>query len=77
MIHIGSDTTSQVLSKSLSKNGGISHYRGLIDIKSSAKRSVSEVTCDGLILDVNSISHTTPTIRVNSADALVSQEASV
>ncbi len=77
IIHIGERTTSEVISKSLSKAGGVSHYRGLVDIKPSAKGAVSQVTCDGLLLDGISRSDTIPDIRVGTPDSLVAQEASV
>ncbi len=77
VIHIGKNTTSEVISKSLSKNGWISVYRGLIDIKKSAKGAVTKIDCDGLILDALSRSDTIPDIRVGTDDALVAHEASV
>ncbi len=77
VIHIGERTTSEVISKSLSKGGGISSYRGLIDIRATAKDAVSKVDCDGLLLDEISVSDTIPDIRVKTPFALVSQEASV
>ena len=77
VIHIGKNTSSEVVSKSLSKNGGVSIYRGLIDIKKSAKNAVSKVDCDGLILDSFSRSDTIPDIRVATDDALIAHEASV
>ena len=77
VIHIGKNTSSEVVSKSLSKNGGISIYRGLIDIKKSATGAVSKVDCDGLILDSISRSDTIPDIRVATDDALIAHEASV
>lgn len=77
VIHIGKNTSSEVVSKSLSKNGGISTYRGLIDIKKSAKNALSNVDCDGLILDNLSRSDTIPDIRIGTDDAIVAHEASV
>jgi Fe-S cluster assembly protein SufB len=77
VIHIGADTSSEVISKSLSKAGGVSNYRGLIDIKPGAHRAVSQVVCDGLILDTLSSSDTIPDIRVTNTSAIVAQEASV
>ena len=76
VIHIGKNTTSEVLSKSLSKGGGISTYRGLVDIKKSATGAVCRVDCDGLILDGLSASNAIPDIRVAAADATVAHEAS-
>ena len=77
VIHIGKNTSSEVISKSLSKNGGISIYRGLINIKKSATGAVSKIDCDGLILDAISRSDTIPDIRVATDDALIAHEASV
>lgn len=77
VIHIGKHTSSEVVSKSLSKNGGISIYRGLIDIKKSALSAVSKVDCDGLILDGLSRSDTIPDIRVATSDAMIAHEATV
>ncbi|NRH20575.1 Fe-S cluster assembly protein SufB [Candidatus Gracilibacteria bacterium] len=77
VIHIGKNTSSEVVSKSLSKNGGASIYRGLIDIKKSATGAVSKIDCDGLILDSRSRSDTIPDIRVQTDDAIVAHEASV
>ena len=77
VIHIGKNTSSEVVSKSLSKAGGISTYRGLLDIKKSATGAVAKIDCDGLILDSISRSDTIPDIRVATDDALVAHEASV
>ncbi len=75
VIHIGRDTRSRVLSKSLSKAGGISLYRGLLDIKPTAENAVSEVQCDGLLLDDISQNNAYPDIRVQNATATVAHEA--
>ena len=77
VIHIGKNTSSEVVSKSLSKWWGISTYRGLLDIKKSATGAVAKIDCDGLILDSYSRSDTIPNIRVGTDDALVAHEASV
>jgi Fe-S cluster assembly protein SufB len=77
VIHIGKNTSSEVISKSLSKRGGISTYRGLLDIKKSATGATAKIDCDGLILDAFSRSDTIPDIRVATDDALVAHEASV
>lgn len=77
VIHIGKNTSSEVVSKSLSKNGWISVYRGLLDIKKSATGAVAKIDCDGLLLDSLSRSDTIPDIRVATDDALVAHEASV
>ncbi|MBB1554377.1 Fe-S cluster assembly protein SufB [Candidatus Gracilibacteria bacterium] len=77
VIHIGKNTRSEIISKSLTKGGGISTYRGLLDIKKSAENAVSKIDCDGLILDSISRSDTIPDIRVNNATSMVAHEASV
>ena len=77
VIHIGKNTSSEIVSKSLSKNGGMSIYRGLVDIKKSAHGAISKIDCDGLILDSLSRSDTIPDIRVSTDDAIVAHEASV
>ncbi|MCH2188264.1 Fe-S cluster assembly protein SufB [Candidatus Gracilibacteria bacterium] len=76
VIHIGKNTSSNILSKSLSKGGGISTYRGLVDIKPGATGSVSKIDCDALLLDSDSASDTIPDIRVGNADSIVGHEAS-
>ncbi|MFK7780175.1 MAG: Fe-S cluster assembly protein SufB [Candidatus Gracilibacteria bacterium] len=76
VIHIGKNTTSNILSKSLSKGGGISTYRGLIDIKPSAIGAVSKIDCDALLLDEKSVSDTIPIINVENSDSIVGHEAS-
>lgn len=77
VIHIGKHTKSEIVSKSLTKWGGISTYRGLLDIKKSAINAVSKIDCDGLILDEISRSDTIPDIRVQNGSAMVAHEASV
>jgi len=75
VIHIGRETTSRVLSKSLSKGGGLSVYRGLVNILPSATGAVSEVVCDALLLDRHSKNDTIPDIRVGTPTATVAHEA--
>ncbi|QFR38704.1 Fe-S cluster assembly protein SufB [Candidatus Gracilibacteria bacterium 28_42_T64] len=76
VIHIGKNTSSNILSKGLSKGGGISTYRGLVDIKPGATGAVSKIDCDALLLDDISVSDTIPDIRVANPDATVAHEAS-
>lgn len=76
VIHAAPDTTSSVLSKSISKNGGINVYRGLLQINKGATGSKSKVRCDSLILDKESKSLTFPTMRVNEDDVSIGHEAS-
>lgn len=76
IIHIGKNTRSKVVSKSLSKEGGKNTYRALLDIKPSAENAVASMDCDGLLLDDRSTSDTYPDIRVANGTAIVAQEAS-
>jgi len=76
VIHIWKNTSSNILSKSLSKWGGISTYRWLIDIKPSAVWAVSKIDCDALLLDNKSVSDTVPKINVWNSDSIVWHEAS-
>lgn len=75
VIHIWKNTSSNVVSKSLSKWGWISTYRWLIDIKPSAKWSISKIDCDGLILDEISVNNAIPDIKVWNSFSTVAHEA--
>lgn len=76
-IHLAKNTSSNILSKSISKNGGISTYRGLIKIAKGAKNSKSSVCCDGLMLDNSSVAATIPEMKVNEHEVKVSHEAAI
>jgi Fe-S cluster assembly protein SufB len=77
MVHVAPETTSTIVSKSISKDGGISTYRGLVRVEEGAKKSKSFVRCDALILDDHSISETKPTMEVAERDAQIGHEATV
>lgn len=77
VIHLAPYTTSNIVSKSISKNGGRSSYRGLLKIAKSAVHAVSKVQCDALLLDEYSRSDTYPTVQVNQELVDVGHEASV
>lgn len=77
MIHIGSHTESNVISKSIASNGGNASYRGLVDIKKSADHSYSMVKCDTLILDDKSKSDTIPTNKCENTTSSIEHEATV
>ncbi len=71
MIHIGKNTKSKIISKSIATNGGNATYRGKIDIKESALNSEASLKCDTLILDSKSKSDTYPVnINRNSSSNL-------
>jgi len=77
VIHLASRTTSRIISKSISSNGGRSSYRGTVMISPQARRCKVSVQCDALLLDGQSRSDTYPTMKVFSHDSDVSHEASV
>jgi len=77
MIHLAPRTTSKIVSKSISKNGGRSSYRGQVKIVPSAIDSRSKVVCDALILDPLSRSDTYPNNQIMTGDAVLEHEAFV
>jgi len=77
MIHAAPETTSTIISKSISKDGGRSSYRGLVHVDPGATGSKSFVRCDALILDEESRSDTYPYIEVGEQDAEIGHEATV
>jgi Fe-S cluster assembly scaffold protein SufB len=77
MIHVAPETTSTIVSKSISKDGGLSTYRGLVRVEEGAKHAKSFVRCDALILDENSTSETKPYMEVAERDAQIGHEATV
>lgn len=76
VIHIGRHTSSTIVSKSISKDGGIATYRGIVDIKKSAEGATNCTECDALLMDDQSISTTIPHIHVDNDSATVAHEAS-
>ena len=76
-IHIGKNTSSTITSKSISKNGGITSYRGLLSIKPSAKNAKASVKCDALMIDNESQSNTYPYMDIKDSTAEVAHEATV
>jgi Fe-S cluster assembly protein SufB len=77
IIHAAPRTTSSIFAKSISKDGGRSTYRGLLEVGKGATESRSKVVCDALLLDEDSRSDTYPTIRIDENDADVGHEATV
>src|SRR5690606_12201415 len=77
LVHCAPNTSGRIISKSISKNGGRSSYRGLAKIQKGATGSKSNVVCDALILDAKSRSDTYPYIEVEEQDVQVEHEASV
>lgn len=77
MIHLAPNTTSKITSKSISKAGGRSSYRGQVKIAPQATGSRSKVVCDALILDSLSRSDTYPNNQIMTGEATLEHEAYV
>lgn len=77
MIHIGKNTKSNIVSKSIAGNGGNATYRGKVEIKKNALNSDAMVKCDSLILDDKSMSDTIPTNIVGNITSNIEHEAIV
>lgn len=77
VIHLAPGTTSNIVSKSISQNGGRTSYRGLLKVAQGATGACSKVQCDALMMDDLSRSDTYPTVQVNESQADVGHEASV
>ncbi|GCF10529.1 Fe-S cluster assembly protein SufB [Dictyobacter arantiisoli] len=75
--HLAPHTTSQILSKSVSKGTGRASYRGLVRINPGAHHTKSSVRCDALLLDENARTDTYPTIRVEENQTEIGHEATV
>ncbi len=77
MIHLGRNTKSNIVSKSIASNGGNATYRGMVKIGKNATSSKASVKCDTLILDDMSKSDTIPTNIVNNSSSFMEHEATV
>jgi Fe-S cluster assembly protein SufB len=77
MTHVAPDTTSIIESKSISKDGGRTTYRGLVKVEEGAHNVKSHVRCDALILDEDSRSDTYPYMEIEEKDARIGHEATV
>ena len=75
MIHLAPHTTSNIVSKSISRQGGRVNYRGTVKIEKNAKNSKAHIECDTLILDDLSTSDTIPVNIVNNGSARIEHEA--
>ena len=77
MVHAAAETTSKIVSKSISKDGGITTYRGLVRVEEGAHGCTSHVQCDALILDEDSTCTTFPDMEVGERDAQTGHETTV
>ena len=76
-IHLASNTTSRIISKSISSHGGQSSYRGVVSVAPNAHSCKSSVQCDALLLDGESRSDTYPTMKIFENSADMQHEATV
>ncbi|MCG8453377.1 MAG: Fe-S cluster assembly protein SufB [Spirochaetales bacterium] len=77
IVHHASNTSSVITSKSISKDGGVATYRGLIKVAPNLQNVKSHVVCDALLLDPESISRTVPYMEIESDDVSMEHEARV
>ena len=77
MTHAAPETTSKIVSKSISKDGGRTSYRGLVRVEDGAYGCKSHVQCDALLLDEHSVSDTFPYMEIGAKDAIIGHEATV
>src|SRR5215207_6578882 len=77
IVHVASNTTSTITSKSISKGGGRTTYRGLLKVHKGAENVKSFVRCDALMLDEHSRSDTYPSIEIDEDQVSIEHEASV
>jgi Fe-S cluster assembly protein SufB len=77
IIHGAKNTTSKIVSKSISKGGGRGTYRGLLQVNKGATGVKSHIACDALLLDADSRSDTYPTMKIEEDDVAIAHEATV
>jgi Fe-S cluster assembly protein SufB len=76
-IHLAPNTTSTIRSKSVSKDGGIANYRGLIKVTDKAPGASASLVCDSLLLDSESEANTFPAVMNKQDDVTISHEATI
>ncbi|MDY2941644.1 MAG: Fe-S cluster assembly protein SufB [Varibaculum sp.] len=77
MLHLAPHTSSSIVSKSISRNGGRSSYRGLVQVNKRATHSKSSVVCDALLIDDKSVTDTYPYVDIRTDDVEMGHEATV
>jgi Fe-S cluster assembly protein SufB len=77
MMHFAPNTSSRIVSKSISKDGGRTSYRGLVQVAPGATDASVYVSCDALILDEKSRSDTYPFMKIKESDVEIQHEATV
>jgi Fe-S cluster assembly protein SufB len=77
VVHVAPNTTSTIISKSISKGGGRTSYRGLLKVYRGAENAKSTVRCDALLLDEDSRSDTYPVMEIDEEQVTIGHEATV
>ncbi len=77
MLHLAPHTSSTIISKSVSRGGGRTSYRGLVRVNPGSHHSKSTVKCDALLVDTISRSDTYPYVDVREDDVSMGHEATV
>ncbi len=77
MIHLAPNTSSKIISKSISKDGGRAAFRGLVKMVKGVKGAKTHVQCDALILDDDSHATTYPTMQIEENNVEAAHEATV
>ena len=77
MIHLAPNTYSKIISKAISKNGGVNNYRGYVVHNKDAINAKTDVECDTLLLDNKSVSNTIPYSKIENNTTSFKHEAKV
>ena len=77
IVHAANNTSSQITSKSISKDGGVATYRGQIKVEEGVQNARSKVECDALLVDGNSTTNTYPYMDIKSENVAIEHEATV
>jgi Fe-S cluster assembly protein SufB len=77
VVHGAPNTTSTIISKSISRGGGRTSYRGLVKVYPGCDDAVSNVRCDALMIDEDSRSDTYPTMEIDADRVTIGHEATV
>ena len=77
VVHVAPNTSSSIVSKSISKGTGRASYRGLCKVYDGASNAKSNVECDALLINDTSRTDTFPYIEIDERNASVGHEATV
>ncbi len=77
MVHAAPNTSSKVVSKSISQQSGTTPYRCLVRVDEDATQAASVLSCEALLLDEQSVSLTPPDLKIAEEDARITHDANV